>query len=53
MMRKNSYGSRSEQGARNHSILMTINETCKKRGMNFMDFGRRYLQSDGYALPKR
>jgi len=32
---------------------MTISETCKRQGMNFMDFGRKYLQGNGYALPKR
>lgn len=45
VVRKNSYGSKSELGARNHSILMTVSETCKRRGTNFMGFGRSYLQT--------
>jgi hypothetical protein len=54
VVRKNSYGSKSELGARNHSILMTVGETCKKREMNFMNFGRGYLQTRAsYGLQKR
>jgi hypothetical protein len=53
--RKNSYGSRSSTGALNHAVLMTVNETCRMRGMSFMDFGRRYLEArvDGSGLPER
>jgi DNA-binding transcriptional MerR regulator len=52
--RKNSYGSRSSAGALNHAILMTVSETCRMRGMNFMDFGRSYLEArlDSSGLPK-
>ncbi|MDI6643011.1 MAG: transposase, partial [Candidatus Hodarchaeaceae archaeon] len=55
VVRKNSYGSKSELGARNHAILMTIGENCKKHGENFMSFGRSYLQAstDVCCLPKR
>lgn len=55
VVRKNSYGSRSDTGARNHAILMTVSETCRMRGMNFMDFGRSYLQAelDNGGLPER
>lgn len=55
VVRKNSYGSRSDIGARNHAVLMTVSETCKRRGMNFMDFGRSYLQErlGNGGLPKR
>jgi hypothetical protein len=54
MVRKNSYGSRSSTGALNHAVLMTVNETCRMRGMSFMDFGRSYLEArlDGSGLPK-
>ena len=45
VVRKNSYGSKSELGTRNHAILMTIGETCKRHKMNFMQFGRNYMQS--------
>ena len=54
VVRKNSYGSKSELGARNHAILMTIGENCKMHGENFMNFGRSYLQARvGMAVPKR
>jgi len=55
VVRKNSYGSRSDVGARNHAVLMTISETCKMRGMGFMDFGRNYLQAglNNGDLPER
>ena len=54
VVRKNSYGSRSSAGALNHAVLMTVSETCRMRGMNFMDFGRSYLEArlDGSGLPK-
>ena len=54
VVRKNSYGSKSELGARNHAILMTIGENCKRHGENFMNFGRGYLRARvDMAVPKR
>ena len=55
VVRKNSYGSRSDTGAWNHAVLMTMNETCRMRGMNFMDFGRSFLEArlEGSSLPER
>lgn len=54
VVRKNSYGSKSELGARNHAILMTVSETCKRRGTKFMAFSRGYLQTrTNYGLQKR
>ena len=54
VVRKNSYGSKSELGARNHAILMTVAETCKRHKMNFMQFGRNYMQTRICgSLPKR
>ncbi|MEM2618739.1 MAG: IS66 family transposase [Candidatus Hadarchaeales archaeon] len=55
VVRKNSYGSRSETGAWAHSILMSVSQTCRKQGSNFLDFGRAYLASraGSYSLPKR
>ena len=55
VVRKNTYGSRSDTGAWNHAVLMTMNETCRMRGVNFLDFGRNYLEArpEGSGLPKR
>jgi len=55
VVRKNTYGSRSDAGARNHAVLMTVGETCRMRGMNFMDFGRSYLEArlEDPSLPER
>ena len=54
VVRKNSYGSRSNSGASNHAVLMTVSETCRMRGVNFMDFGRGYLEArlESSGLPK-
>lgn len=55
VVRKNTYGSRSEIGAWNHAVLMTVGETCRMRGMTFMDFGRSYLEAklENHGLPER
>jgi transposase len=55
VVRKNTYGSRSDAGAWNHAVLTTVGETCRMRGMNFMDFGRSYLVArlEGSGLPER
>jgi hypothetical protein len=55
VVRKNSYGSRSDSGASNHAVLMTVSETCRMRGVNFMDFGRDYLEArlGSSGLPER
>jgi len=41
--RKNSYGSRTMNGANNRATLMSISESAKKRNVNFTDFTRTYL----------
>ena len=41
--RKNSYGSRSIDGANNRAVLMSVSESAKKRQVNFTDFTRQYL----------
>lgn len=55
VVRKNTYGSRSDVSTWNHAVLTTVSETCRMRGMNFMDFGRSYLKAilEGSGLPER
>lgn len=43
LMRKTSYGNRSDRGATNQSILMTHLQTCRKRGQNFVEFATQHL----------
>lgn len=43
VIRKNSYGSRSLLGARAFETLMTFFMTCKKRGLNFIEWLRERL----------
>lgn len=54
LVRKNSYGSRSHAGARNHAVLMSVSETCRMRGISFSDFGRSYFEAKigDPSLPK-
>ena len=44
VIRKISYGSKSEIGAASHSILMSIMETCNLRDQNFLDWSHEYLE---------
>lgn len=43
LMRKTSYGNRSEQGRKNQSILMSIIRTAEKRGQNFVMMATEHL----------
>lgn len=43
VIRKNSYGSRSTNGTRTFETMMTFFMTCKKRGLNFIDWMRELL----------
>jgi hypothetical protein len=44
VIRKISYGSKSEIGAASHSILMSIMETCNLRDQNFLEWSHEYLE---------
>lgn len=43
LMRKMSYGNRSDQGAENQAILMSMIRTAAKRGLNFTQFATEHL----------
>lgn len=43
LMRKTSYGNRSEQGKETQAALMSMVRTCAKRGENFTQFASSYL----------
>lgn len=43
IMRKNSYGSRGDNGITTTPILLTTLQTCKMNDQNFLDWGRGYL----------
>jgi hypothetical protein len=43
VIRKITYGNRSEEGARAHAVLMSIKETCRLRKENFFDNAMGYL----------
>jgi transposase len=43
LMRKTSYGNRSDQGAHSQSVLMSVIRTCKKRGINFTETATQLL----------
>lgn len=43
LMRKTSYGNRSEQGKETQAALMSMVRTCAKRGENFSQFASSYL----------
>jgi transposase len=43
VIRKNSYGSRSTNGTRTFETMMTFFMTCKKRGLNFIEWLRERL----------
>jgi len=43
VIRKVTYGSRSEEGSKAFEVIMSIFMTCKKRGQNFLEFLRMEL----------
>lgn len=43
LMRKTSYGNRSDQGRQNQAIMMSIIRTAHKRGQNFVQFAADHL----------
>jgi hypothetical protein len=45
VIRKITYGNKSEQGARALARLMSVRETCKMRGQNFYDYALEYLNN--------
>ena len=45
VIRKISYGSKSETGATSHSVLMSVMETCNMRDQNFLEWGHEYLEN--------
>lgn len=45
LMRKTSYQNASNQGAKVQVILMSVIQTCRKRKIDFFDWGRNYLKS--------
>ena len=50
VMRKNSYGNRSDKGAETTSVLLSVVQTCNMREQNFLDWSANYfgkLTSDG------
>ena len=49
--RKISGGSRSWKGAESQSILMSVKETCRLRGVDSYEFGIEYLSGGTRALP--
>jgi hypothetical protein len=47
VIRKITYGNKSEDGARALARLMSVRETCIKRGQNFYDYALEYLNAHG------
>ena len=47
--RKNSYGSRTIEGARDRAVLMSVSDSARKRGEGYTDFARNYLSSRAIA----
>ncbi|MDE1862804.1 MAG: IS66 family transposase [Thaumarchaeota archaeon] len=43
VIRKITYGNRSEEGAYAHKVLMSVHQTCNLRGQNFHDYALGYL----------
>lgn len=44
VMRKISGGNRSEKGARNHEIIMSVMQTWDKQGIDFMEYGMEFIR---------
>lgn len=47
VIRKITYGNKSEDGARALARLMSIRETCVKRAQNFYDYALEYMNAYG------
>jgi hypothetical protein len=45
VIRKITYGNKSEEGAKAMTKLMSLRETCIKRGQNFYDYALEYLNN--------
>jgi uncharacterized protein with PIN domain len=45
VMRKNSYGSRGENGIKTMPVLLSTIETCKIRDQNFLEWGKEYFEN--------
>jgi len=50
IMRKVTFGSRSDNGLRNHEVLMSLAETARLHGLNAMDFLRLLLTDPTAAI---
>lgn len=44
LMRKTSYQNASQNGASTQAILMSVIQTCRKRKIDFFEWGRKYLE---------
>ena len=44
VMRKNSYGNRSDRGAETASVLLSVVETCDMKEQNFLNWGADYFR---------
>ncbi len=44
LMRKNSYGNRSERGAETTSVMLSVVETCNMKEQNFLDWGLNHFR---------
>ena len=49
IMRKVTFGSRSDNGVKNHEVLMSLAETARLHDLNAMDFLRLLLTNPGAA----
>ncbi len=45
VMRKNSYGNRSNKGANTMSVMLSVVETCDLKDQNFLDWGKGYMEN--------
>lgn len=45
LMRKTSYGNRSDEGAKTQAILMSVIRTCAKQGLNFVELAADRLKN--------
>ncbi len=47
--KKNSYGSRTIEGARDRAVLTSVSDSIRKRGEGYTAFVKRYLSSRAVA----
>lgn len=45
VMRKNSYGNRSNKGANTTSVMLSVVRTCDLKDQNFLDWGNDYMKN--------